>query len=92
MAKGKNPWGKSRDKDHPYITITHGGWEWRVTKMNKDPRAPFSSAFCWVQSPMTQGTWDWGDTYIGEIGMDGGVEVTNAWLKAVEDASASAKV
>lgn len=89
MAKAaKNPWGKSRDKEKPYFTLTYGGWEWRVTKANGDPRKPYASMFCWVKSPATMGTWDWGDTYIGEIGPNGGVEVVAAWMKAKEESDA----
>lgn len=67
----KNLHGKTRDLENPYHIIVAGGWEWRILKRYQSPdgeRAnPYARWLCAVRSPMTQGGWDMGDTYIRDI-------------------------
>lgn len=47
------------------------GWKWEVykkyQKIEKEIDNPYARWFCKVTSPFTQGTADWGDTYISDI-------------------------
>lgn len=68
----RNPMGKARDKDHPYIVTEDPrlpGWEWRVLKSyQQDGGKPYARALCAVASPFTFGGLDMGDTYTTEVG------------------------
>ena len=48
-----------------------GGWEWRILKRYQSPDAgranPYARWFVAVKSPLTYGSWEYGDTYIREI-------------------------
>lgn len=67
----KNPFGKTRKQDNPYVTLTAGSWEWRILKLWQSPEKsltnPYARAFCAVRSPHTFGGFDMGDTYLREI-------------------------
>ena len=67
----KNAHGKTRDVGNPYHIIVAGDWEWRVLKRYQSPdgeRAnPYARWYCAVKSPLTYGSWEYGDTYISEI-------------------------
>ena len=78
LSKIKNTWRKSRKADNPYYEITtRDGWNYKVLKMNHDPRKPFASAFCIVTTPMTGSSGDMGDTYVTEV-----PGLVAAWIKA----------
>lgn len=68
---GKNLHGKVRTVDNPYHIIVQGDWEWRVLRRYQSPdgeRAnPYARWYCAVKSPMTYGSWEYGDTYIADI-------------------------
>ncbi len=68
MAGKAVPMGRSRDREHPWLTITDGSWTWYVLKAYQtDPDAPYARWFCLVVTPMT-GEWgDMGDTYVREV-------------------------
>jgi len=67
----KNLHGKARTVDNPYHIIVQGDWEWRVLKRYQSPDAeranPYARWFVAVKSPLTYGSWEYGDTYISEI-------------------------
>jgi hypothetical protein len=67
----KNEKGKAREVDNPYEIYKNGDWEWRVLKHYQSPEAeaknPYARVFCAVKSPMTYGSWEYGDTYIKDI-------------------------
>jgi len=67
----KNECGKTRKLDNPYEIWVMGDWEWRVLKKYQSPEKeqqnPYARWFCAVKSPMTFGSWDYGDTYIKDI-------------------------
>lgn len=70
----KNPCGKTRPVENPYeIYRSHllPGWEWRVLKKYQTPEKekdnPYARWFCAVKSPMTYGSWEYGDTYVRDI-------------------------
>ena len=73
----KNECGKTRKVDDPYeIWVGVGqfeGWEWRVLKKYQSPEKekdnPYARWFCAVKSPMTYGSWDYGDTYVKDVTM-----------------------
>jgi hypothetical protein len=67
----KNLHGKSRTVENPYHIIVADGWEWRILKRYQSPDAeranPYARWFVAVKSPLTYGSWEYGDTYIREI-------------------------
>jgi len=74
----KNERGKTRKIDNPYaIYRSHDGtWEWRVLKAYQtDDRKPFARWHCAVKSPLTFGSYEYGDEYC-EVVMRGGIDVT----------------
>jgi len=67
----KNPLGIRRDIEDPYATFMAGGCEIRVLKTYKlakneiaDPYARWHTV---GKSPMTFGSWEYGDTYRREV-------------------------
>jgi len=67
----KNLHAKTAKVDAPYLIIVQGDWEWRVLKRYQSPEGeranPYARWFVAVRSPMTYGSWEYGDTYIREI-------------------------
>jgi len=71
----KNECGKTRDVENPYeVWVGSGpleGWEWRVLKKwqspDKECNNPYARWFCAVKSPMTYGSWEYGDTYVKDV-------------------------
>lgn len=65
----KNPWGKMRPKDKPYVTLAdyRCAFTYHVMKCWSDPRKPYARAFCWVVSPDTGPSGDMGDCYAKDI-------------------------
>jgi hypothetical protein len=69
----KNLCGKTRKVDDPYeIWVDEvNGWEWRVLKKYQGPRGeannPYARWFVAAKSPLTDGRWEFGDTYIKDI-------------------------
>ncbi len=69
----KNKQGKTVSVNKPYeIWMGIGnGWEWRVLKKYQRPdleaKNQYARWFTAVKSPMTQGDYDMGDTYVEEI-------------------------
>jgi hypothetical protein len=49
----------------------NSGWEWRVLKKYQTPEKEkgnvYARWFCAVKSPLTQGTYDMGDTYVRDV-------------------------
>ena len=67
MAGKKNPMGKRRPADNPYVTIRNGQWVWKVLRAYvQDPNQPFARVHCVVETPFAQGA-DIGDTYWVDI-------------------------
>ena len=62
---------KTRPLENPYQTYKQGDWEWRVLRHYQRPAGEAKNAsarvFCAVQSPFTFGSWEYGDTYCGDI-------------------------
>jgi len=67
----KNLFGKGRKVDNPYATYKLGDWEWRVLKTyqrkDKEDTNQYARWFTACRSPMTYGSWEYGDAYINEI-------------------------
>jgi hypothetical protein len=70
----KNLCSKTRNVDNPYEIYRSyllPDWEWRVLKKYQSPeneaKNPYARWFCAVKSPMTYGSWEYGDTYFSEI-------------------------
>ena len=69
----KNECGKTRKVDNPYeIWVNrNAGWEWRILKKYQAPenevKNQFARWYCAVKSPMTYGSWEYGDTYVKDI-------------------------
>jgi hypothetical protein len=71
----KNLKAKTRPVEKPYEVYTDWrmpDWEWRVLKHYQTPEKektnPYARVFCAVKSPMTYGSWEYGDTYIKNLG------------------------
>ena len=79
---GKNPCGKTVKVDTPYEVWKNeaSGFEWRVLKKYQTPAKEdenFKNAlrtgmnytrwFCAVRSPMTYGSWEYGDVYAQDV-------------------------
>jgi hypothetical protein len=62
---------KTREVENPYAIFTLADWEWRVLQRYQTPEGekknPNAVWFCAVRSPMTSGSWEYGDTYIRDI-------------------------
>lgn len=67
----KNTCAKTRKVDQPYEIWRNGDWEWRVLKKYQQPEKeaqnPYARWFCAVKSPMTYGSWEYGDTYVADV-------------------------
>jgi hypothetical protein len=69
----KNECAKTRPVDNPYEIwqSADGSWEWRVLKKWQTPdneaNNQYARWYCAVKSPMTYGSWEYGDTYVKEI-------------------------
>ena len=62
---------KTVDVDKPYMTFKGNGFEWRVLKRYQFPKHEsknnYARWYCAVRSPMTYGSWEYGDTYVSDI-------------------------
>jgi hypothetical protein len=68
--KMKNECLKERKVHEPYEIWRNeaAGWEWRVLKKwQVDDNKEYARWFCAVKSPMTYGSWEYGDVYVKEI-------------------------
>ena len=67
MPREKNPCGKTRKVENPYEIWAAGNWEWRVLKKYKSPtneaKDRYARWFVAVKSPMTYGSYEYGDEY-----------------------------
>lgn len=66
----KNEFLKERKVDNPYEVWENkeAGWTWNVLKKWQiDDNKPYARWFCAVKSPMTYGSWEYGDVYVSEI-------------------------
>ena len=66
----KNPFGKKADINNPYAIYKNGDWEMRVLKTYRMPKNETGEYDRWLiaaKSPMTYGSWEYGDTYKHEI-------------------------
>lgn len=70
----KNLWSKTRKIDEPYLEITNGPFAIKVLKAyqsrEKEIANTYARWFVAVKSPMTYDSWEYGDTYIKDIGLD----------------------
>ena len=81
-GKGKNPCGKTVSVDEPYEIYVNepSGFEWRVLKKYQTPKKEaenfekakagavnYTRWFCAVKSPMTYGSWEYGDVYAQDV-------------------------
>ena len=68
-----NLWARRRPIDNAYATVKQGDWEWRILKAyqtrSKERSNQYARVFCAVRSPLTYGTWEYGDVYLGDIPM-----------------------
>ena len=70
QARKKNQCLKKRKVDEPYEIWKSrcGTWEWRVLKKWQiDDNKPYARWFCAVKSPLTYGSFEYGDVYVSEI-------------------------
>ena len=68
----KNLCRKSRPVDDPYEVWQNGhGWTWHVLKKYQNPdneaKNQYARWFVAAKSPLTYGSWEYGDTYVSEI-------------------------
>jgi len=70
----KNTMNKTRKVENPYEVYRSNllpDWEWRVLKKYQNPedeaKNEYARWFCAVKSPMTYGSWEYGDVYVREI-------------------------
>ena len=69
----KNECAKTRKVEDPYEIWTHemSGFEWRVLKKyqnaENEEKNEYARWFCAVKSPMTWGSWEYGDVYVKDI-------------------------
>lgn len=64
----KNTQAKTRPLDDPYEIWVAGNWEWRVLKKwQADDNKQYARWYCAVKSPMTYGSYEYGDVYVAEI-------------------------
>ncbi len=67
----KNPLGKSRKTDAPYMIFVSGDWEYRVLKTYKtresELKDPYSRWFLATKSPHTYGQFELGDGYVKDV-------------------------
>ena len=67
-----NPFRKGVTVDAPYATYVNSqGWKWRILKTYKQPSSeakdPYARWFVAAKSPLTDGHWEYGDTYKQEV-------------------------
>lgn len=83
----RTKFGKTAKVDKPYATFTNPqGWEWRVLKTyqtaKKEKENPYARWFVAAKSPLTYGSWEYGDTYSREVKQYGTLSsATQDWLK-----------
>ena len=61
---------KMADIKAPHAVYSYGDWHWSVLKVNQPSKGihtPFATWMCAVQSPMTFGGHDYGDTYADDV-------------------------
>ena len=82
-----NKFAKTRKINEPYaIYKNNDGWEWRILKTYKQPKSevkdPYARWFVAATSPhMHDGSFEYGDTYIGEVTRYGKLVVAETeWL------------
>jgi|WetSurSiteA1Bulk_404760.scaffolds.fasta_scaffold109512_2 hypothetical protein len=68
----KNPCAKTRPVDDPYEIWIAGDWEWRVLKKYQSYKEElknweYARWYVAVKSPMTFGSWEYGDEYVKNI-------------------------
>lgn len=67
----KNPMGKTRDVDDPYAVFKFGAIEIRLLKTYQLPKNEekniYARWFTAAKSPMTYGSWEYGDSYKREV-------------------------
>lgn len=64
----KNTQAKTRPLADPYEIWVAGNWEWRVLKKwQADDNKQYARWYCAVKSPMTYGSYEYGDVYVAEI-------------------------
>ena len=69
----KNLCGKTVSVDKPYETYKNemAGFEWRVLKKYQKPHMEkanmYARWYCAVRSPMTYGSWEYGDVYVNDV-------------------------
>lgn len=69
----KNLCAKTRPVEEPYEVYRSrdGTWEWRVLKKYQTPeneaRNEYARWFVAVRSPMTYGSWEYGDEYVRNV-------------------------
>ena len=71
----KNLKAKTRKVEDPYEIYTDPrlpNWEWRVLKHYQTPenekKNPYARVFCAVKSSATFDSWEYGDTYLTDLG------------------------
>ena len=70
----KNLRAKTVKVEDAYEVYVLGDWEWRVLKhyqsTEKEMENPYARLFCAVKSPMTYGSYEYGDVYWKDIPED----------------------
>ena len=70
--RAKNLCGKMRPVEKPYeVWENDSGWTWKVLKKYQTPEKeadnPLARWMCAVSSPLTGGSYDFGDTYVLDV-------------------------
>jgi hypothetical protein len=67
----RNPFGKRVEVTEAYATYEGRGWTYKVLKAYQHPdtavKHRYTVWFAAVKSPYTHGSWEYGDTYIGDV-------------------------
>lgn len=85
----KNPCGKTVTPEIAYEVWANGDetWKWFVLKKYKTEentvKDPFARYYCAVQSPMTNGHYDYGDVYATEV-KNGNRQIANPLVLTTE--------
>ena len=88
----RTPFGKTREVEKPYAIYRNGDWEWRILKTyqhpDKEKTNQYARWFVAAKSPMTYGSWEYGDTYAKEIQQYGHLCLADdGWLEHYGEAA-----
>ena len=94
----KNKFGKTVKVDKPYATFhdPRTDWTWAILKTYQskegESKNQYSRWYTACSSPLTYGSWEYGDTYVKDIISNGQiVSATDEWLEEYYDTTSIEK-